>query len=59
MLLRRTRRSTHNICGALVNVHYDTHCCCLGKGKARHFQVTLDQPISANLNNNVVEVYQG
>ena len=34
MLLRRTRRSTHNNRGALVNnVHDDTHRCCLGTGK--------------------------
>ena len=25
MLLRRTRRSTHNNCGTLVNVHDDAH----------------------------------
>ena len=29
MLLRRTRRSTHNDCGALVNVHDDAYHCCL------------------------------
>ena len=39
ILLRRTRRSTHNNRGALVNVHDDAHRCCLGKGKTRF---TLD-----------------
>ena len=33
MLLRRTRRSTHNNRRALVNVHDDSHQCYLGKGK--------------------------
>ena len=44
MQLRQTRRSTHNNCGALVNVtrHDDVHYCCLGEGKARF---TLDCPI--------------
>ena len=39
MLLRRTRRSTHNNRPALVNVHDDAPRCCLGKGKTRF---TLD-----------------
>ena len=42
MLLRRTRRSTHNNRWSLVNVHDDSHRCCLGKGKT-HF--TLDCPM--------------
>ena len=42
MLLRQTRRSTHNNCRALVNVHDDTHHCCLGKSKTR---LTLDCPM--------------
>jgi hypothetical protein len=40
--LGQTRRLTHNNCGALVNVHDDTHRCCLGEGKTCF---TLDCPI--------------
>ena len=46
ILLRRTRRSTHKNRGALVNVHDDTHSCCLGKGKS---QLTLDHPIECRV----------
>ena len=46
MLLRRTRRSNHNNCGALVNVYDDAHCCCLGEGKARF---TLDRTIECRV----------
>jgi hypothetical protein len=42
MLMRRTRRSTHNDRGALVNVHDYVHRCCLDKGKAR---LSFDRPI--------------
>jgi hypothetical protein len=46
MLLRRTRMSTHDSCGALVNVHDDVHRCCLVKGNARF---TLDCPIECHM----------
>ena len=42
MLLRRTRRLTHNNGRALIDMHYDAHRCCLGKGKA---SFTLDRPV--------------
>ena len=42
MLLRRTRRSTHNNCRDLVNVHDDMHRCCLGKGKTPHRMPCVD-----------------
>ena len=44
MLLRQTRRSTHNNRRALVNVHDDAHPsrCCLSKGKVRF---SLDRTI--------------
>ena len=44
MLLRRTRRSTHSNCGALVNVHDDAHRGCLGKGKSRFTLLCDDVP---------------
>ena len=40
MLLRRTRMSTHDSCGALVNVHDDVHRCCLSKGKVSLLLIT-------------------
>ena len=43
MLLRRTRRSAHNHSQTLVNVHDDTHRCCLGRGKCKT-RFTLDGP---------------
>ena len=45
MRMRRTRRSTHNNRRALVNVHDDTHQCCLGKGKT---SLTLGCPIECS-----------
>ena len=46
MLLRQTCRSTHNNRRAFVNVHDDTHQCCLGKGKT---SFTLDCPIECHV----------
>ena len=45
MLLRQMCRSTHNNLRALVNVHDDSHCCYLGKGKTRF---TLDCPMECS-----------